>query len=69
MSDADLRPVTEAPEELLADMPLPSDPKTFFPGGLFILATLATAYVARDIVLPRSRATTRTDFRLRTKGQ
>jgi predicted PurR-regulated permease PerM len=32
--------------------PLPSDPKTIFLGGLFILALLATAYVASDIVLP-----------------
>ena len=52
MSEADLRPAIEEPEELLADMPLPSDPKTFFLGGLFLLATLTTAYVARDIVLP-----------------
>jgi predicted PurR-regulated permease PerM len=42
----------EAPDELLADMPLPSDAKTFFLGGLFFLATLTAAYVARDIVLP-----------------
>src|ERR1700674_5271038 len=52
MSEADLRPAFEAQEELLADMPLPSDPKTFFLGGLFLLATLSTAYIARDIVLP-----------------
>jgi predicted PurR-regulated permease PerM len=52
MSETGLRPAIEAPEELLADMPLPSDPKTFFLGGLFLLATLTTAYVARDIVLP-----------------
>jgi len=32
--------------------PLPSDPKAIFLGGLFILALLATAYVASDIVLP-----------------
>ena len=42
----------EAPDELLADMPLPSDAKTFFLGGIFVLATLTAAYVARDIVLP-----------------
>ena len=40
-------PATE-PEE----MPLPSDPKVIFLGGLFILALLAAAYVASDIVLP-----------------
>jgi len=45
-------PEIEAPEELLADMPLPSDAKTFYLGGLFVLAILTTAYVARDIVLP-----------------
>jgi predicted PurR-regulated permease PerM len=33
-------------------MPLPSDPKVIFLGGLFFLALLATAYVASDIVLP-----------------
>jgi predicted PurR-regulated permease PerM len=42
----------EAPEESSADMPLPSDAKTFFLGGMFFLAILTTAYVARDIVLP-----------------
>src|SRR4030095_7590743 len=41
-------PPAEEPEEL----PLPSDPKTIFLGGLFILALLATAYVASEIVLP-----------------
>ena len=32
--------------------PLPSDPKAIFLGGLFVLALLASAYVASDIVLP-----------------
>jgi predicted PurR-regulated permease PerM len=41
-------PPAEEPEE----MPLPSDPKTIFLGGLFILALLATAYVASEIMLP-----------------
>jgi predicted PurR-regulated permease PerM len=41
-------PPAEEPEEL----PLPSDPKVIFLGGLFVLALLATAYVASDIVLP-----------------
>ena len=52
MLDSDRRPETEAPEELLADMPLPSDAKTFFLGGIFVLSILTAAYVARDIVLP-----------------
>ena len=52
MLDSDRPPETEAPEELLADMPLPSDAKTFFLGGMFFLAILTTAYIARDIVLP-----------------
>ena len=52
MLDSDRQPETEAPEELLAGMPLPSDAKTFFLGGMFFLAILTTAYVARDIVLP-----------------
>ena len=34
------------------EMPLPSDPKVIFLGGLFVLALLATAYVASEIVLP-----------------
>ena len=37
MPDSDQRPEVEAPEELLADMPLPSDAKTFFLGGIFVL--------------------------------
>jgi predicted PurR-regulated permease PerM len=41
-----------AAEEAPAEMPLPSDPKTIFLGGLFTLALLATAYVAGEIVLP-----------------
>jgi predicted PurR-regulated permease PerM len=41
-------PPAEEPEE----MPLPSDPKAIFLGGLFILALLATAYLASEIVLP-----------------
>src|SRR5690349_5611648 len=32
--------------------PLPSDPKAIFLGGLFVLALLTTAFVAREIVLP-----------------
>jgi predicted PurR-regulated permease PerM len=38
----------DEPEEL----PLPSDPKLIFLGGLFVLALLATSYVASEIVLP-----------------
>ena len=41
-------PPAEQPEE----MPLFSDPKVIFLGGLFVLALLATAYVASEIVLP-----------------
>ena len=52
MLDSDQQPEIESPEELLADMPLPSDAKTFFLGGLFFLAILTMAYVARDIVMP-----------------
>ena len=40
-----------APDEV-PEMPLPSDPKTVFLGGLFVLALLAALYVARAIVLP-----------------
>lgn len=34
------------------DMPLPADPKAFFLGGLFVLALLACAYLAREVLLP-----------------
>lgn len=34
------------------DMPLPDDPKAIFLGGLFLLAFLAGAYVAREVLLP-----------------
>ncbi|MFY9695541.1 MAG: AI-2E family transporter [Xanthobacteraceae bacterium] len=40
------------PAEVPEDLPLPSDPKVMFLGGLFVLAVLAAAYVASDIVLP-----------------
>jgi predicted PurR-regulated permease PerM len=39
-----------SPDEL--DMPLPSDPKVIFLGGLFAFALLVTAYVAKEIILP-----------------
>ncbi len=47
-------PKTEVvlPAEVPEDLPLPSDPKVMFLGGLFVLAVLAAAYVASDIVLP-----------------
>jgi predicted PurR-regulated permease PerM len=41
-------PPAEEPEE----MPLPSDPKIIFLGGLFGLTLLAAVYVAAEIVLP-----------------
>jgi predicted PurR-regulated permease PerM len=45
---------TEAPPaaEESEEMPLPSDPKTIFVGCLLVLALLAAAYVASEIVLP-----------------
>ena len=46
--ETEVVPPVEEPEE----MPLPSDPKVIFLGGLFVLALLATAYVASEIVLP-----------------
>ena len=42
--------VTEAADE--TEMPLPSDPQTFFLGGLFALGFLAALYVASSIILP-----------------
>ena len=40
------------PEEEPEEMPLPSDPKVIFLGGLFALAVLTALYVAAEIVLP-----------------
>ena len=40
--------LAEEPEQ----MPLPVDPKVIFLGGLFVLALLAAAYVASEVVLP-----------------
>jgi predicted PurR-regulated permease PerM len=42
--------VTETADEM--EMPLPSDPRTFFLGGLFALGVLAALYVASSIILP-----------------
>ena len=42
----------EAAAEEDSEMPLPTDPKTVFLGGLFILACMAVLYVASEIVLP-----------------
>jgi predicted PurR-regulated permease PerM len=40
------------PAEADIEMPLPSNPQTFFLGGLLALAVLAAIYVASSIVLP-----------------
>jgi len=42
--------LTEVADE--TEMPLPSDPRTFFLGGLFALGALAALYVASSIILP-----------------
>ena len=42
--------VTEVADE--TEMPLPSDPRTFFLGGLFALGIFAALYVASSIILP-----------------
>jgi len=52
MAHSDQETKIVPPAEEPAEMPLPSDPKVIFLGGLFVLALLATAYVASDIVLP-----------------
>jgi predicted PurR-regulated permease PerM len=46
------RPLAAAPAADEDDMPIPSDIKTLFLGGLFLLAMLAACYVASEIVLP-----------------
>jgi len=46
-------PATEITSEADGkEMPLPQDPKVVFQGGLFLLALLAAAYVAKEVVLP-----------------
>jgi predicted PurR-regulated permease PerM len=45
-------PEVVQPAEEPEEMPLPSDLKVIFLGGLFVLALLAIAYVASEIVLP-----------------
>ena len=52
MTPADQETEGVPPAEELEELPLPSAPKTAFLGGLFVLALLATAYVASEIVLP-----------------
>jgi predicted PurR-regulated permease PerM len=42
--------LTEAPDE--AEMPLPSNPQTFFLGGIFALGIFAALYEASSIILP-----------------
>jgi predicted PurR-regulated permease PerM len=49
-SDHETEVVPPAQEQ--EEMPLPSDPKVIFLGGLFVLALLTAAYVASEIVLP-----------------
>jgi len=44
--------IPEPTAEPEAEMPLPTDPAMIFLGGLFVLALLAAAYVAGEIVLP-----------------
>jgi predicted PurR-regulated permease PerM len=52
MATTDPKTEIMSPAEVPEDLPLPSDPKVIFLGGLFILALLAAAYVAREIMLP-----------------
>ena len=47
-----------ASSEPASDMPLPTEPRVIFLGGLFVLAALAAAFVARDIILPLTFAVT-----------
>jgi predicted PurR-regulated permease PerM len=42
--------VLEPPDDV--EMPLPSNPQTFFLGGIFALAVLAAVYAASPIILP-----------------
>jgi hypothetical protein len=52
MASTELETEVVLPAQLPEDLPVPSDPKVVFLGGLFVLAMLAAAYVAREIVMP-----------------
>ena len=52
MTDKQQKLEVVPPPEEQEEMPLPSDPKVIFLGGLFALALLAAVYVAAEIVLP-----------------
>jgi predicted PurR-regulated permease PerM len=52
MAPTDQETEVVQPAEVPEGLPLPSDPKVIFLGSLFVLAVLAAAYVASDIVLP-----------------
>ena len=43
---------TSAPPESPSEMPLPTEPRAIFLGGLLTLALLAAAYVTREIAIP-----------------
>ena len=45
-------PPSKTSVEVQDDMPLPTEPRTIFLGGLFLLALLAALYVASPILLP-----------------
>jgi predicted PurR-regulated permease PerM len=52
MAPTDQETEVVLPAEEPEEMPLPSDSKAVFLGGLFVLALLTAAYVASEIVLP-----------------
>jgi predicted PurR-regulated permease PerM len=52
MAPTDQKTEIVSPAEVPEDLPLPSDSKVIFLGGLFVLALLAAAYMAREILLP-----------------
>jgi predicted PurR-regulated permease PerM len=52
MAPNDQKTEVVPPAEVPENLPLPADPKVIFLGGLFVLAVLAAAYVASEIVLP-----------------
>jgi predicted PurR-regulated permease PerM len=52
MAPVDQKTEVVRPADAPEDLPLPSDQKVIFLGGLFVLAALAAAYVAGEIVIP-----------------
>ena len=54
MASTEQETVVVLPAEVPEGLPVPSDPKVVFLGGLCVLAVLAAAYVAQESPLPNA---------------